>query len=348
MAAWVQTVWHFREFTPDQSAAVLGWYGAQWALFLVWPFLFPKRTEASALPWITAAAAGLVQFGFIFDIVPAAWPELERGWIPGLCAHPPLLGLTLLLTRPPTAATPEIRNSQLAWFGGVSLFFLTMVLPVQFQRQTLTIGWALEGAALCWLYRRVPHEGLKFTGVALLATAFVRLTFNPPVFFRNTNAAACRSGNWQLYTYGLTVLALFAAIRFLAPPRHLIRDVPVRPVLQVMAGILIFILINAEIADFFTPEGSPYVSWSFSGSFARDMTVSIAWALDALALIVRTLETQPRPPLRRHRPARHHSPQTLPPRPRRHRQPLSHRRHDRRRPHRPRRAPSSTSGSPSG
>ena len=41
---------------------------------------------------------------------------------------------------------------------------VTLVFPVQFERQWITLGWALEGAALCWLFRRVPHDGLRLTG----------------------------------------------------------------------------------------------------------------------------------------------------------------------------------------
>ena len=65
----------------------------------------------------------------------------------------------------------------LAWFGGVALFFITLIFPIQFDRQWITIGWALEGAALLWLFHRIPHNGLKFTGIALLIASFVAAPF---------------------------------------------------------------------------------------------------------------------------------------------------------------------------
>jgi len=43
-------------------------------------------------------------------------------------------------------AENKTRLAQLAWFGGVALFFITLIFPIQFDRQWLTIGWALEGA----------------------------------------------------------------------------------------------------------------------------------------------------------------------------------------------------------
>ena len=49
---------------------------------------------------------------------------------------------------------------------------------MQLQQQWITIGWALAGAALAWLYRRIPHRGLLYSAVALLGVVFVRLALN--------------------------------------------------------------------------------------------------------------------------------------------------------------------------
>jgi len=49
--------------------------------------------------------------------------------------------------------------------------------------------------------------------------------------------------------------------------------------------VLAFLLLNIEIADYFSPTGST-LTFKFSGNFARDMTYSIAWALFALVLLV--------------------------------------------------------------
>jgi uncharacterized membrane protein len=51
-------------------------------------------------------------------------------------------------------------------------------------------------------------------------------------------------------------------------------------------GILLFLLVNIEIADAFTEPGSSTLVFKFSGNFARDMSYTIAWALFALILIV--------------------------------------------------------------
>jgi uncharacterized membrane protein len=71
-----------------------------------------------------------------------------------------------------------------------------------------------------------------------------------------------------------------------APPRHELLNVNSQTVLATLGTILVFLLLNIEIADYFTPRGSSVLTFQFSGNFTRDMTYSIAWALFALVLLV--------------------------------------------------------------
>ena len=61
---------------------------------------------------------------------------------------------------------------------------------------------------------------------------------------------------------------------------------PARPVLYGLAVVLCFILLNIEIADYFTQPGTAALAFQFSGNFARDMSYTIGWALFALGLLV--------------------------------------------------------------
>jgi uncharacterized membrane protein len=54
--------------------------------------------------------------------------------------------------------------------------------------------------------------------------------------------------------------------------------------LNSLGAVLTFLLLNIEIADYFSV--GPTLTFSFSGNFARDMTYSIAWALYAFALLL--------------------------------------------------------------
>jgi uncharacterized membrane protein len=203
------------------------------------------------------------------------------GLLPAAFAVPPLLSLVVVLKKIP--ANPA-RITQLAWFGGVALFFITLIFPIQFDRQWITIGWALEGAALLWLFHRVPHPGLRLVGTGLLVAAFVRLAFNPAVLEYHARSITPIL-NWYLYAYGIVTVCLFAGARLLAPPRNIVLRSNVQPILAGLGTVLAFLLLNIEIADYFSPPGST-LTFQFSGNFARDMTYSIAWALFALVLLV--------------------------------------------------------------
>ena len=226
--------------------------------------------------------AGLPQFFLIHRLVAAAYPNHVMGLLPAAFAIPPLLSLVAVLKKIP-AASPA-RLTQLAWFGGVALFFITLIFPIQFDRQWITIGWAMEGAALLWLFHRVPHPGLRLAGAGLLVAAFVRLAFNPAVLEYHARSATPIL-NWYLYAYGIVTVCLFAGARLLAPPRNLILQSNAPPILAGLGTVLAFLLLNIEIADYFSPPGST-LTFQFSGSFARDMTYSIAWGLFALLLLV--------------------------------------------------------------
>jgi Predicted membrane protein (DUF2339) len=283
----VECAWHFKHFdlaNPNliSPPMLLGWYLIFFAAFAVFPFVFLKKFADKTFPWAAAALGGPAQFLLIYRLVKIAWPTSVMGLLPAAFAIPGLLSLVVLLKKIP--AENKSRMTQLAWFGGVALFFITLIFPVQFDREWITIGWALEGAALLWLFHRVPHPGLRLTGLGLLIAAFVRLAFNPAVLAYHPRAAAPIL-NWYLYTYGLVTVALFIGARLLAPPRHVVLKSNAPAVLGSLGTVLAFLLLNIETADYFSTPGST-LTFQFGGNFARDMTYSIAWALFALGVLV--------------------------------------------------------------
>ena len=279
----LEHAWHVQHFDPAHATLPLIWYLGFYALFTIFPFVFHRRFDAKTVPWATAALAGPLHFYLIYQLVRTAYPSGVPGLVPIAFALPALLGLFVLLKRTPL--TSPARNAQLALFGGAALFFITLIFPIQFDRQWITVGWALEGAALCWLFRRVPHPGLRLAGIGLLVVVFVRLALNPAVLSYHPRAAF-PIFNWYLYTYGIATACLFAAARLLAPPRNRMLGHNVRPLLYTLGTVLAFFTVNIEIADYFSTPGVAALTFQFSGNFARDMSYSIAWALFALLLLI--------------------------------------------------------------
>jgi uncharacterized membrane protein len=279
----LEYAWHSARFSADHAMVPLAWYIGFAAVFTIFPFLFHRQFAAKTVPWATAALAAPLHFFLVYDVIRPAYPNDMPGLVPAAFAVPSLIGLIVLLKRTPTQS--PARNAQLALFGGAALFFITLIFPIQFDRQWITLGWALEGVALCWLFQRVPHPGLRLVGTALLTVAFVRLALNPAVLSYHARSAT-PIFNWYLYTYGTVTVCLFAAARLLAPPRNLVLGRNARPLFYALGMILAFLLLNIEIADYFSRPGMAALTFQFSGNFARDMSYSIAWALFALLLLI--------------------------------------------------------------
>ncbi len=126
------------------------------------------------------------------------------------------------------------------------------------------------------------RTGLVKAAGALAAAAFVRLVANPALWSYQPRSET-PIFNWYLYTFGIPAVAFLAAA-------HWLRDDPAANrvrlpgVLRTFAGIVLFVLLNVEIADFYST--GPTLSFRLSGGgLAQDMTYSLAWGIFALVLL---------------------------------------------------------------
>lgn len=274
----LEYTWHAFHFDPHgEVIRSLLWYLLFYGIFAALPFLFRKQLQNRVMPWAVSALSGPLHFYLFYRLIDSTYPNPYMGLLPAAFSIPPLLSLLERLRSVPE--DEPARNSQLAFFGGAALFFITLIVPVQFERQWITIGWALEGAALLWLYHRVPHPGLRWLGFILLIIAFARLILNPAIFTYYERSSTPIL-NWYLYTYGIVTLCLFVAGWL----ESKIAGSSLRAWLYASATVLAFVLLNIEIADYFS-EGRN-LNFQFSGNFARDMTYSIAWAIFAFILLI--------------------------------------------------------------
>ncbi len=273
--------WNASGLRRDAPWLPFAWYLGFIALHLVFPFVFSGALRERTVPWMTAALAGPLLFFPVYQAAVAAFGKQLIGLLPAALALPYLGGLLFIIRRLPAGG--EARLTQSAWFGGVALFFVTLVFPLQFSNEWLSVAWALEGAALVWLFRRVPHPGLLWWGAGLLAISFVRLALNPAVMSYHPRAATPLL-NWYLWAYGLAALAHFTAAHLLPREEFRVQGISLRPMLRTLGTVLAFLLVNIEIADYFSTGTA--LTFRFSGSFALDLTYSLAWGAFALVLLV--------------------------------------------------------------
>jgi len=184
-----------------------------------------------------------------------------------------------------------------ALFGAVTLGFFTAAIPILVGREWLTISWALELGALCWLYQRRPHRGLLHAIALLGVGVSVRLLINPALW-----SYYPRSGmpvlNFYLYTFGVPAVAFLAGAQWLenaiagqraaipsgAPVEGGPHTSRLRLLLRIAAVVFVFFLVNVQVADYFS-QGETLTFHLRGASLTEDMTYSLAWGGFALCLL---------------------------------------------------------------
>jgi uncharacterized membrane protein len=291
---WWNSVFHeFPGGTNDASLLVDGrmgvigpWFVLIYLVFAATPYVCD---QAKTWPWMIAAIAGLAHFPLVHHCLTdflqlngtPVIPHPLKWLVPLGFAIPPAIGIFYLVRRRGIAISSG--DSRLATEGAALIAFVSLIFPVQFQREWITLGWALEGVGLILLYRILPNRRLRAGALIVLTAAFVRLALNPAVLHYHPRTQT-PIFNWYLFVYGVVGLCLFAAAYWFGPPQQRRYEKQGPALLYVLCGVVFFLLLNIEIADYFSI--GPTLTFSFAGNFARDMTYTISWALFAFGMLI--------------------------------------------------------------
>ncbi|HVS62861.1 MAG TPA: DUF2339 domain-containing protein [Thermoanaerobaculia bacterium] len=260
--------------------------------------LFSRPPLASLPARLTMAVAGGLWFPSLYELWLNVLPGEVYGEARVLGALPVLLGLIALAGAARAAVSLEDpqRKSALAWLGAAALGWAAIAVPLQLEKEWVTVAWALEALAVTALWRRLDHAGLKLFALALHAAVFVRLAFNPALLsdYPAFSAGGLPIVNWLLYTYGVPIAALLLSARQLASieverARPAERGLYARgkPVLaglySLLAVVLGFVWLNLTVFDAFAPGTG--LALPTERLAARDLTLSLSWALYAFLLL---------------------------------------------------------------
>ena len=278
-------------YEPHTGREVLTQTAAIYAVFAAYPLILGARAKDSRDPYIAALIAGV----WCFLIGRHGMADAGLDWMVG--AVPVVIGaITALLLRQLLRLQPAGRRDlgRLALVAGATLAFLTVAIPLQLRHQWITIGWALEGAAVAWLYTRISHRGLLLSAVGLFAAVFVRLALNPEVF-RYEPRGDMRIVNWYLYTYLIASAAMFIAAWWLSKTDDRLGGTLPKPryLLPTGAGVLLFLLLNIEIADFYS--SGPEILFRFGSSIQQDLTYTIAWLIFGIIMLAAGIIARAKP-----------------------------------------------------
>jgi uncharacterized membrane protein len=260
-------------------------------VFTLWPLVAAKRFTGDRLAWWTAALTGPAWFLSLRELYQTSFGDGFIGLLP-VALGALALGAASRARRALSAIEP-LRHSALVWLAAVALCFLALAIPLQLEKEWITLGWALEGLAIIALWKRLDHPGLKYFGLALLGAAAVRLVANPALLEYYPRSTT-RIFNWLLYTYLVPATAMLGAAQLLRPlecgrarswERSLYGGgrVPGATASSFAAILVVFVWINLTIADWFATGTA--LNLSFGDRPAQRLTVSIAWALYALLLL---------------------------------------------------------------
>jgi uncharacterized membrane protein len=272
-----EMVWHERMFESGEPLLVLVWYTAIFLLYAATPYACGADRF---WPWLVGTIAGPLQFWFAYQLCEERFPDDWIGLLPIAFAIPTAIGVVYLVKRHQVSLASA--DSRLAAQGAAVVFFLSSFFAVQFEGEWITIGWALEGLGLLLLFRLIPNRRLRAVAVIVFCAAFVRLALNPAVFAYHPRTRT-PIFNWYLYGYGIPAICFFLGARYFGE-REKPYERRAAPLLYSLGAILFFLLLNIEIADYFS--FGPTLTFSFHGNFARDMTYTIANAAFAFVLLV--------------------------------------------------------------
>jgi len=226
-----------------------------YAMFIAYPLLLGARAKRSLAPHLAACLASAVFFFPAYD----ALKDLGFEDVIGLLPLAEALVLAVLLWR---LLKVERVTSRLALVAGSALAFITAAIPLQFENEWVIVAWALEAAALAWLYTRVSHRGLLMWSAGLAIVV---------LFWQISDSAMYE----DRYVFLISAAAMFGAAYFGA----------LRGLYASAGTIELFFLLNIEIADYYSP-GKTLTFNFMSSSLAEDLTYTICWAAFAIAMLV--------------------------------------------------------------
>ncbi len=261
------------------------------AALSLWPFAVGKTLTGERWALYGAALAAPFWFLPLRQLYEARLGDSAIGLLPIALGSLSLAAVALARRLGPAESPAQFRA--MVWFSTVALGFVSLAIPLQLDKEWITLAWAIQGFAITELWKRLDHPGLKYFALALLLTVTVRLVFNPEILSYHP-----RSGwpivNWLAYTYLIPAAALLAAARNLHSlevervadwEKRLYRAGRPDGAIACALGAItvVFAWINLTIFDFFSTGRE--LTFTFERAAARDLTLSLGWALYALLLL---------------------------------------------------------------
>ena len=251
---------------------MLYWLYSWSALITISLFFLKKYFDTSKHPWTSIAICNIFA-AFIIKIICEDLAEHVR--IPSgtfaVIISVIYTYLTYIFIKSCNLADDKDKF-QLSCFICAPITFITLAIMLHSTNEWKTMAFATEGLFLIMLWHYLKVNTVQNIGLGLMAVVTIRLLFNPYIetYYPQTQLIL----NWYLYTFTICAIMIFIGSYFWRD-----KDDPnkIPQIMRAVGGIIIFALINIEIANYFA-NGKGF-SFNFCGGLAEAAAYTIAWSL---------------------------------------------------------------------
>jgi uncharacterized membrane protein len=156
-------------------------------------------------------------------------------------------------------------------------FFVAAAIPLELERQWITMAYALALPAVAWIAWKLDLPVLRWLCWAMVGIVSVRLVANPAVL--DYPLGSWPVVNWILYTYGVAAIAFWLAGWFL----KLYAEDALTAIVDAATALFLFLLVSLEVRSLFHPEGLDRAPMDF----LERATYVAAWGVFALVALMR-------------------------------------------------------------
>jgi uncharacterized membrane protein len=264
--------WSF-QLAPSDVSRFLGSSAALGGLLVVGAWAIHGRATRPAAWASLATASALAISALSYAGAARHRPDAPWSWA-ALGAAGLFLGFAVPIARRRTEL-PEAEASLAAFLVGVTSF-VSASIPLELDRQWLTVAWAIEVPLLLALAGRLRVPTLRVLALLLAGGVTARLLLNPAIL--DYPAGTTPLLNWLLYGYGVPVVAFVLGAR----AAEASAEERIAAALRWAALALGVVLLVLEVRHFF--RGGRLDGESISALFETAATAIVGTALGVALL----------------------------------------------------------------